>query len=391
MNTIEDTIIILLHDLLDAGQLNLQNDDFYNIKEDICELLNETIPEEFIDNETITDYIDEIIDNNKQTILQFNHLYNEEFVKLDKAVITKQINYLKQLPQPEQRTEEWYIFRHNLITASSAWKAFSSEKIKNALIYEKCKELDTSKYNYVNLNAPFHWGNKYEPISIQLYENKFDTKIEDFGCIKDDIYPFLGASPDGINIKKNNDKYGVMLEIKNVVSREITGIPKFDYWIQMQIQMNVCKLDYCDFLETKFVEYETKEEYKKDGIFNKSMDGKMKGMIMCFMEDNKPKYEYPPIDLEENELIKWENDMMNKNESENTHWLKNIYWKLEVFSCILIKSNKEWFKNAIIILKNLYDIIEYEKQHGYEHRASKKQEKKKIIFTPPFSGCVIQI
>ena len=45
MNTIEDTIIILLHDLLDAGQLNLQNDNFYNIKEDIFELLNETIPE----------------------------------------------------------------------------------------------------------------------------------------------------------------------------------------------------------------------------------------------------------------------------------------------------------------------------------------------------------
>ena len=98
---------------------------------------------------------------------------------------------------------------------------------------------------------------------------------------------------------------------------------------------------------------------------------------MCFMEDNKPKYEYPPIDLEENELIKWENDMMNKNESENTHWLKNIYWKLEVFSCILIKSNKEWFKNAIIILKNLYDIIKYEKQHGYEHRASKNKKRKK--------------
>ena len=53
--------------------------------------------------------------------------------------------------------------------------------------------------------------------------------------------------------------------------------------------------------------------------------------------------------------------------------------------------NKEWFKNAIIILKNLYDIIEYEKQHGYEHRASKKQEKKKITFTPPFSGCVINV
>lgn len=37
---------------------------------------------------------------------------------------------------------------------------------------------------------------------------------------------FLGASPDGINIEPNSEKYGVMLEIKNIVNREITGIPK---------------------------------------------------------------------------------------------------------------------------------------------------------------------
>ena len=30
-----------------------------------------------------------------------------------------------------------------------------------------------------------------------------------------------------------------MLEIKNPVSREITGIPKEEYWIQMQLQMEM--------------------------------------------------------------------------------------------------------------------------------------------------------
>ena len=55
-----------------------------------------------------------------------------------------------------------------------------------------------------------------------------------------------------------------MLEIKNVVSREISGIPKFEYWVQMQIQMEVCDLNECDFLETKFVEYENYEDYLND-------------------------------------------------------------------------------------------------------------------------------
>ena len=48
---------------------------------------------------------------------------------------------------------------------------------------------------------------------------------------------FYLASPDGINIKADSPYYGRAVEIKNPVSREITGIPKKDYWIQMQIQM----------------------------------------------------------------------------------------------------------------------------------------------------------
>ena len=81
------------------------------------------------------------------------------------------------------------------------------------------------------------------------------------------------------------------LEIKNVVSREITEIPKFDYWIQMQLQMEVCNLDECDFLETKFIEYEDYETFLMDGSFSKSNDQKTKGVIMCFMVDNHPVYE----------------------------------------------------------------------------------------------------
>jgi hypothetical protein len=46
-----------------------------------------------------------------------------------------------------------------------------------------------------------------------------------------------------------------MLEIKNVVSREITGIPKPEYYVQMQLQMEVCDLEECDFLETKLISH----------------------------------------------------------------------------------------------------------------------------------------
>ena len=43
----------------------------------------------------------------------------------------------------------------------------------------------------------------YEPLTM-LYEAKNDTKIDEFGCIQHPIYDFIGASPDGINVKEGN-------------------------------------------------------------------------------------------------------------------------------------------------------------------------------------------
>ena len=54
-----------------------------------------------------------------------------------------------------------------------------------------------------------------------------------------------------------------MIEIKNIYNRDINGIPSEDYWIQMQIQLEVCDLEYCDFLECKLKEYDDEEEYLK--------------------------------------------------------------------------------------------------------------------------------
>ena len=69
-------------------------------------------------------------------------------------------------------------------------------------------------------------GEKYEPVSTIYYEWINNTKVDEFGCIPHNEYSFLGASPDGIVCDISSNLYGRMLEIKNVVSREITGIPK---------------------------------------------------------------------------------------------------------------------------------------------------------------------
>lgn len=322
---------------------------------------------------------------------------SDEEEKENHKVIESTINRLRKIPQPVQRTGEWYQFRHNLITASNAYKAFESQSMMNQLIYEKCqplKPIDTkeSVVTLVNTETTLHWGQKYEPLSVMFYENTYDTKVEDFGCIRHSVYHFIGASPDGIIINKKSDRYGRMLEIKNIVNREINGIPKKEYWIQMQLQMEVCDLDECDFLETKFVEYPDSQSYDADV----DVASNMKGLIIQFhTKEGKPHYVYKPLHITETHAISvWEEKTIEEKEKETEKgyvFLKTIYWKLEKWSCVFVKRNREWFQNNISQLQKVWQTIEHERIHGYEHRAPKKKVKreKETTLTNEPSKCLL--
>ena len=245
---------------------------------------------------------------------------------------------------------------------------FKSDSTINQIIYEKCEPYKIPTMN--DQSSPLHWGQKYEPISVMLYEYLYDTKIGDFGCIKHPKYNFIGASPDGINIDENNSRYGRMLEIKNIFNREITKIPKNEYWVQMQLQMEVCNLNECDFLETRFIEYESKKEFDDDGLMFNSNDNKLNGVILFFYENNKPIYEYY-YDKINGDFDTWEENIFTKHEDKL--FIKTIYWKLDEFSCILVLRNKPWFNSIIHKITNTWEIIEKERITGYDHRAPKKR------------------
>jgi putative phage-type endonuclease len=290
----------------------------------------------------------------------------EPWVPTQIIVSTELIYALENIPQPEQKTKEWYLFRQDHITASNAWKALSTQATKNQLIYEKCLPMNTEKFKPTLNENSLTWGHKYEPLSNIMYELKMNTKVKEFGCIEHPTYKFLAASPDGIVVGENN--YGRMLEIKNVVSRVIDGCPKKEYYIQMQLQMEVCNLDECDFVETKFIEYEGYQQFMEDQTNDK-------GVIAVFVKDNKFVYEYMPFGSNIDEWTEYIVQMKTSiSENCNCEWFKNIYWKLEVFSCVLVKRNKEWFKAAINHLEELWKIVCEERQTGeYIKRAPKKR------------------
>jgi len=382
----------LLEEIKDIFYIQFEEQILWSdfVEDDLNELLEEAF------NIFITTFYPERSNNqpSNTVILETDSTTNV----IDQDFKEQKIIALREIPQPVQRTPEWYQFRWNLITASNAWKAFESQPTINQLIYEKCQPIKNFDDNngdedvkMVNTNTSLHWGQKYEPLSVLIYEHKYNTKVEDFGCIQHKTYKFIGASPDGINVDKNCDRYGRMLEIKNVVSRDINGIPKKEYWIQMQLQMEVCDLDECDFLETKFTEYTDYTAYKNDAT------DKMKGIIIYFhTKDGKPFYVYKPLTIvEEHDITKWEDDTLSLYQSDeyNYTYMKFIYWKLEVFSCVLVLRNNLWFKNNIPQLEKVWKIIEQERITGYEHRAPVKKAKKEA--EKPFTstgtqGCLLK-
>ena len=187
----------------------------------------------------------------------------------------------------------------------------------------------------------------------------------------------------------------------------------------MQLQMKVCDLEECDFLETKFVEYvdrnafgeDTNEDIYEDdnGLeFNNiclSKDNKKKGIILYFhTKDGKPHYVYKPLDIiHPDDIIQWEEKMLDLYQSDkyNYTYIKFIYWKLEEVSCVLVCRNRQWFEGAIQQLKELWDIVISERVSGFEHRAPNRKTKKDVTKYNVFdmmvkassnnSGCLLQV
>ena len=181
-----------------------------------------------------------------------------------------------------------------------------------------------------------------------------------------------------------------MLEVKNIVNREITGYPKMEYWIQMQLQLEVCNLDDCDFLETRFKEYtETedvamgagaeasflKDSNNEDESYAFTNTGKPKGVILQFLKDGRPLYIHKPLSIvTKEEYLKWEEETMSSSSCKDLTWIKNIYWYLDEWSCVFVKRNPVWFNHVLPMLQEFWSIIEDERVNGYAHRAPKKRK-----------------
>jgi putative phage-type endonuclease len=383
------------------------------INESLCNKLKyDLIVEHKIDKQIINEIFNKLFNIdyklNDLSLLLFRE-YNSNFPIIDipkKYVeLSEHFNKLKKLPQPTQRSKEWYDYRYNRITASDTAAAIDLNPYEpvESFILKKCDP----NFPFRDNATVFH-GKKYEQVATLIYEHIYNTRVFEFGALPSETYNFLGASPDGICSQytldnKFSTRLGRMLEIKCPVTREIhiTGNPMGDicpfyYYCQVQQQLICCELEECDFWQCKLSEYKSREDFMKDNCedckntesintndkknyITMNIDKKLKkGIILEFYPkkfipefdgDNiewKSKYIYPNyIDMDESQYMLWIVDMLDQYKTlypeiyNDYYFHKIIYWKLELSHNVTIVRNDKFLNNIIPILNKTWEQIKY--------------------------------
>lgn len=191
-------------------------------------------------------------------VLQTRHLAACEARKASTARITVPTpawEWLLTTQQQEQRTDEWLREKVNMLTASEIHQIWVSPTARARLIMSKVPPLTVYPQRHAVRRTDGHamdWGIRFEPVVKYVLEKTLDITITDLGRIRHQENPRLAASPDGLITKGPPELVGRLIEIKCPPSRVITGDVPPEYMSQMQMQMAVCNLPVCEYVEAKF-------------------------------------------------------------------------------------------------------------------------------------------
>jgi putative phage-type endonuclease len=302
--------------------------------------------------------------------------------------IIQKMEKLKQLDLPDQRTEEWYKIRDEVLTASSLADAIGEGHFctKEQLLIQKC--------GGPRGEVPFEiveWGVKYEPVATKFYEKINNLTVLEFGLVPHPEFTIFGASPDGIcDIDSPEDYIGRMLEIKCPPKRQFTEEVPRHYWMQMQGQLECCDLEECDFLQVKFTEYLSEDEYVEDNILEGDIvkEGYSslnlpKGLILSFIQNNESgnpviKYEYSEFYTSHADLKKWSDNILNRYKQGEFKYdmFKFHWWRIERYECTLVGRDRKWWLSVQPKIIDFWEDVLHYRQEGIQKLLDEKEEKR---------------
>jgi putative phage-type endonuclease len=379
------SLLVRTGNLSETSQLNVPQQPLTTIVENLqiflsddVEILNHVGSHSISKNNFHPDYLAMVLLHNFPEHIQNNGTYRfhtQSIADANLEINKRQLAHLKTIPTQKQGTQEWFDFRKTALTASNCYKViYGSTRDKIHIILDKCSTETTHKRIY----APaMQHGTQHEDNGCNIFQKRSGKKVFEFGCMRHPLFNFLGASPDGI------DEMGEMLEIKMPYSRIPHEIPKKDYYFQMQLQMEVCNLDVCNFLECVVKPYNSKEEYEKDMFENgktkkdrvtHTSTGMEKGVMMegISPSTNTFFYRYSSLGIMPNKIDAWlaKSEESIKKEATKKGFkdvkIRPVYWYAKKYSCIRVYKDSNWITNHIAEFHRFWRTIEYYRENGVE-------------------------
>ena len=159
------------------------------------------------------------------------------------------------------------------------------------------------------------------------------------------------------------------------------GICPTYYWVQVQLQLQCCELDQCDFWQCEIKEYADKEDFLSDTDTNhpwlSRQHGHEKGVVIQLLpydQINNLTMEYkdriynfasfiyqPRIDMTPLELDQWICQTIQnlRKTHKGMMFERVIYWKMVQTRNITINRDDEWFEDNIETFRQTWDYVKY--------------------------------
>lgn len=283
---------------------------------------------------------------------------NLDWKKMSAQQKRDKVTQLKALPQIPQRSQEWYENYGKVLTASEFAALFTASKKRRDLIYSKSHPSPDTQITFRHacpteqMNA-IGWGIRFEPVVKQILETKDKCTIYEPGRIQHPSNTHLAASPDGIiDSALHVQQLGRLVEIKCPYSREIGKEIPADYWIQMQIQMEVTDVDECEYIEANLVSKRAGQKEPVD-LSGTTYTG-IVYLLKQIVEEGESfdyKYVYGPIGSSEMPEI-----------PEGYECVETIPWGLKSWHRKIVQRDRNWYEGTKVWQEAFWRDVEAAKK-----------------------------
>ena len=297
-----------LPDLFDPGLFD-DEETTEETMDAVQQLFQETVLDLLEDEATTAEERDKMTDDALAAATVWFKAQKETLIAAIQPLPESLLRQITTREQVAQHSADWYAQRRNRLTASEFAQILDGRR--GALLRQKTAPEGEGADSFGSTVAlaqedgemtPFSWGHRFEPIVRAVYEQE----IAGPGSVNDSLgrfthrsIPYLSASPDGIVMK--GSLRGRLLEIKAPKSRQPGDFVPYEYYVQMQIQLEVADLEAVDFIEAQFQQRHAAALSEEDAvaIHHAAWKGRVRVIANTVIGTLRYLYSDPVEDLEE--------------------------------------------------------------------------------------------